>query len=518
MRLFTLLALLALCKISTAQNQVPVISNLNLSVGSGQVTVTYDLADNENNTCDVKLLLSVDGGQTYIASAGTITGDVGFPVSTGTGKQIVWNYDTVSNVYAYAIRLVADDRQVPTVQQLVDMVDSVRLRNDLQFIQGIRHYLTDSAHLQHVRDTIEHRFASNGLETRRQNFTKAGYLGQNIIGRKPGLGKESKTYIIDAHFDSVDDAPGADDNGSGVVGVLEALRVLAPYNFNKTIRFIGFDFEETVGVSGTEGSYRYAQNEVPAWEDIEGVANFEMIGYYTDEPNTQQVPAGFNILFPDQYNQVVWDSSRGNFVVNVGDAESVAFNKAYDSLTQLHVPGLKIVSFNLPGDGFIAPDFRRSDHANFWDIDVPAVMLTDGANFRNQNYHTPYDTLGALNFTFMSNIVKSTVATIATLAELQHSSYKDIEINPVAIPKNNIDCEISLYPVPVKNMLYLQTGDCLDYNFNVRIMNLEGKILPVNTIKDKSITQITTDNLSAGVYFVVLETTKGYVVRKFMKE
>ena len=518
MRLLILSLVFGLHTIAYAQNLVPVISNFTAAVSGGQVDITYDLTDAENNPCDVKLLISANGGQTYLSKAGTITGDVGAAVTPGTGKQIVWNYDTVSNVYAYSLRLVADDRQLPDIQDIVDAVDSNRLRADLEYVQGIRHYSANPTHLEEVKDTIEYRFTEAGLETRKQDFTKAGYLGQNVIGRKPGLGKEDTAFIVDAHFDSVDDAPGADDNGSGVVGVLEALRVLAPYNFSKSIRFIGFDFEETVGIGGTEGSIKYCQTELHTWEKLQGVANFEMIGYYTDKANSQQVPTGFNILFPNEYNAVAADSFRGNFLCNVGDSESEAFNRAFDSLSQIYVPNLKVISLILVANGFLAPDFRRSDHANFWDRDVPALLLTDGANFRNLDYHTPNDTLGVLNFTFMSNIVKATVATIATLAGIQHSSFADIDLAPLSVPRNNLHCDVQLYPVPVKSVLSVTTGDCFTGSYTLRLLNVEGKEVFSKTVTEKNNAEVLIDKIPAGIYFAVLESRNGSVVRKFTKE
>jgi hypothetical protein len=516
MRLFTCLLVLCLFEFANAQNQVPLISNMTATVSGGQVIVTYDLSDAESNSCEVRLLISSNGGQTFISRAGTITGDVGFPVTPGTGKQVIWNFDTVSNVYAYSLRLVADDRQVPNIQDIVNAVDSNRLRSDLEFVQGIRHYSANPAHLEAVKDTIESRFMASGVATRKQDFTKANYLGQNVIGNKAGLGKEDTSFIIDAHFDSVDDAPGADDNGSGVVGVLEALRVLAPYNFTKTIRFIGFDFEETVGIAGTEGSYRYTQTEIPSWEEIQGVANFEMIGYYTNEPNTQQVPSLFNFIYPTEYNALVADSFRGNFIANVGDGESVAFANAYRDYSAQYVPNLKVTTLIVSGNGLIAPDFRRSDHAWFWDLDVPALLLTDGANFRNHDYHTPNDTLGKLSFTFMSNVVKGTVATIASLAGIQHSSFTDFHLGPLSLPKNTLECDVTLFPNPVKSSLSVNMGGCFEGSFTAQIFDMQGRIAIASTLSGKTI-EISTEALPQGVYFAVFQNKQGSIVRKFIK-
>jgi len=303
----------------------------------------------------------------------------------------------------------------------------------------------------------------------------------------------------------VDDAPGADDNGSGVVGVLEALRVLAPYNFARTITFIGFDFEEVVGLSGIFGSLKYVQSEIPEWETIDGVVNFEMIGYYDSAPNSQTVPTGFNQLYPDVYAELQADSFRGNFIVNAGDAESEAFTYAFDSLAGVYVPDLSVMSLILQLNGIIAPDFRRSDHANFWDIDVPALLITDGANMRNPYYHTPADSLGTLNFTFMSNVVKAAVATIAELAGIQNSDFIDADILPSSIARSNSICPLAVLPNPSKAKFELDPGNCFGVVTEVKCFSAEGNVVvPKNLQKNGKTVWLDLSDQAQGIYFVQL--------------
>ena len=506
-----------------AQNQAPVISNLHVDVpfNANYANITFDVSDAENDDLDIKIEFSNDGGNYFVVQTGTTGGDLGFPISPGNNKLITWQFDTISNIYAYSVRVIADDRQVPSIQELVDAVDSNRLRNDLTMLTaGIRHYQANPTHLEAMKDTIESRFQQAGLQTERQAFERpstGGYIGHNILGRKPGLGEEAKTYYVDAHFDSVEDGPGADDNGSGVVGFLEVLRVLAPYQFTRSIRFIGFDFEESVGVIGTYGSLQYTSGQIPAWEEIKGVANYEMIGFYSETPNAQQVPTGFNFLFPNQYATLQADSFRGNFVVNVGDTESEEFELAYDSLTRIYVPNLKVISLTLPGNGLIAPDFRRSDHANFWDINAPAIMLTDGANFRNLDYHTINDTLGKLNFGFMANIVKGTVATIATLAGIQHSSYADADIFPSSIPKASMNCPVNLFPNPNHGKLHIDLGTCFSSKVMVEVFDTGGKVVWQKSIPAAN-ADLDLSSLPPGCYFITLQADSKTMVKKLVLE
>ncbi len=491
-----------------AQNAPPVITSILVQFESStnELVVYYNLQDTENDNIDITFLLSDDGGATYLTEPANATGHVGFPIAPGTGKQIRWNIGSINDIFNYSVRLVANDRQTPGIETLVAQVDSNRLLTDLQMIEGTRHYQANPTHLEEIKDTIEDRFERAGLQTRRQDVVAGGYTGHNIIGRLPGLGNEAITYIIDGHFDTVDDAPGADDNGSAVAGVLEALRILAPHNFEKSITFIGFDFEEAVGLFGLNGSRDYVQSGRLPYETVEGVINFEMIGYYSNEVNTQTLPTGFGTLFPTATATVTADSFRGNFITNVGDTESEMLWGAYDTAIARYVPNLKSVSLLVSGDGLLTPDLRRSDHAPFWDDDVPALMLTDGANFRNPNYHTPNDTSGSLNYTFMSRVVAASIATIAELAGWQNSTYKDASIFPAGIEGIQSSCTIEVSPNPSEGELTIQIGSCFRKATTLSLYAMDSKLIlkRQENQTNSEITLILPPDLQNGLYFIIL--------------
>lgn len=423
LRFFPTFCICLLTHFACGQNQRPEVSNISVEVDTANQTVlfTFDLEDAENDELEVQLRVSADDGLTFLVSVDSLEGDVGYPVTPGSQKQVTWHYDpNLLNLgpgqLLYA-RIIADDRYEIDIAAVVAEVDSARLLSDLMWLQGIRHRIADPAHLSNVRDSIEQRFHQNGLQVEVQEFSYGNYSAANYNGRISGLKEEANTYIIDGHFDSVQNSLGADDNGSATIGMLEAMRVLSGYRFSKSIRFLGFDLEE----SGLVGSIKYVNEGIKDYEVIDGVFNFEMIGYTCDEPMCQSVPFGFNLLFPDAYSELEDMEFRGAFINNVANTNSVTLMGAFNDYAAQYVPDLPVVSFAVPGNGLIAPDLRRSDHAPFWDANIPALMLTDGANFRNPNYHTPGDSLETLDFSFLTNVVKATIATVAELADIQHA-------------------------------------------------------------------------------------------------
>src|SRR5215213_9001123 len=69
----------------------------------------------------------------------------------------------------------------------------------------------------------------------------------------------------------------------------------------------------------------------------------------------------------------------------------------------------------VPFCGRILPDTRRSDHASFWNLGYPAVMVTDTANMRNPHYHRPSDCIETLDLDFLTSVWRGLTAGLATL-------------------------------------------------------------------------------------------------------
>ncbi len=502
-----------------AQNQVPVVSNLSLDFDESTkiLTATYNLFDAESESMDIHFLVSDDGGISYLLNTSNAIGDVGAGILSGIDKNISWDASTLLTGNGdYRVKIIADDLFEINIQEIVDQVDSNRILANLEFIEGIRHRNVNAGHLEAVKDTIEQRFVDASLETVREDFLFANYTGQNIVGRLEGTNHSDTTYIIDGHFDSVATSPGADDNGSAIAGLLEVARVLAPYRFNKTLRFIGFDLEE----EGLLGSLNYTAEDISVSETIKGVFNLEMIGYYTEEPNSQSFPTGFEILYPDVQAELIADEFRGNFITNIGDQNSIALMTAYEAAAANYVPDLKVISLAAPESWIVlTPDFGRSDHAPFWLTDIPALMITDGSEFRNPYYHTANDVLETLDFTFMSKVVKAVVGAVIDEAGIQHSSFEIADFSVLTSDKKTLACGLSISPVPTDNELNLYFENCAFAKLDVQIFDSLGKlVLTKNASPSSSASlKLNLDQLESGLFLLRISNGEQSLSRKIVK-
>lgn len=490
----------------SAQNALPEIDRLTASLDQATrtLTITYDLTDSDDTEVEVTFLVSDDEGRTFSLATENATGDVGFPVAPGMGKTISWDTDgRLTGTGDYRIELVADDRYEIDIQTIVDQVDSNRLRGNLEFMSGIRHFREGPVQLAAVKDSLERAFRAAGLATSRQPVPFGNYTGENIIGDLAGTSRPDQVYIVDAHFDTVEESPGADDNGSGVAGVLEALRVLAPYRFQRTLRFIGFDLEEV----GLVGSRRYVRNDIPATDTIAGVFNLEMLGYYTEEPNSQTFPFGFELLYPELLAEIEADEFRGNFIINVGDPNSAALLNAYADAAVRYVPDLKVASMLTPENWqTLTPDFGRGDHAIFWRSNIPALMLTGGANFRNPNYHTPADLVETLNFTFMHRVVKAVVGAMASEAGILHATAATADFSVSTGTNAPLDCAFQLTPQPADDHLQIRFGACAHPALDLALFDAAGRRVRDLSLRPTSgsLVELDLNDLAAGVYFLRL--------------
>ncbi len=492
-----------------AQNAPPTvtITSVQLNEGAGTVTILFDLIDMEQ-TVQVNFRVSMDEGITFLPEPLDLSGDVGTEISVGTGRSITWNYGELPNIHSATVQVIAIDSTTPDIASMADQVDPDQLMQRLEQIAIPRHHISAPQGLQAVRDSLFTSFEDLGLQTSTHTASYSGAQADNILGRKPGYIDPARTYIVDGHYDAVPGSPGADDNGTAVAATLEIARILSQYQFKNSLRFIGFAFEE----EGIVGAEQYVQNGIAAWEEINGVLNMEMIGYYSDEPNSQTMPAGFNLLFPVAQAELEANEFRGDFLTVVGNAASEQLNNSFVQAMDQYVPQLKRIPLSVPGNGQIAPDLRRSDHAPFWDAGIPALMLTDGSNYRNPNYHLPSDLPATIDIAFFTNCTKAVLAAAALLAEPINAGMDEYSLSElVGIHDHDraFPCTALVHPNPAQEVINLQLGNCSGERIIAELFDLKGKKITGKEIHADGSDQshsIPINGVPAGTYLLVLRS------------
>jgi hypothetical protein len=255
---------------------------------------------------------------------------------------------------------------------------------------------------------------------------------RNYIVDLPGTDLAAEVLILGAHYDAVPLSPGADDNATGVAALLEIARTLKDTPRRRTIRLVFFTLEEV----GLHGSVQYVLSKRADWfpasaptpapaagdtpatptppkEKLVGMVSLECLGWFSDAAGSQTNPipkvAGVPVL-----NLKVPDA--GNFIGLAGISKHREFSQRLIKEMQAAEPDLPILAADLLP--IAPPDFLRSDHAPFLLAGLPAVMLTDTANFRNPNYHKPTDTPDTIDMPRFSKVVRAVTAAARAIAEM----------------------------------------------------------------------------------------------------
>lgn len=251
---------------------------------------------------------------------------------------------------------------------------------------------------------IARRFAELGYEPVRQTYVAEGVPSSNLEVVVPGDQRASEIVLVGAHYDTVRGSPGADDNASGVGGLLEIARAMRGTRCARTVKLVAFVNEEPPFFYwGEMGSRVYARAARARGDDIRLMFSLEMLGCFDDAPGSQSYPPLLGAFYP----------KAGNFIGFVSNLRSrralreavAAFKAASDfPVESLAGPAL------LPGVSW-------SDQISFWREGYAAMMVTDTAFYRYPHYHGATDTPDRLDYARMARVVEGLAKMIRSLAD-----------------------------------------------------------------------------------------------------
>lgn len=233
------------------------------------------------------------------------------------------------------------------------------------------------------RATIENRqeartyllsvLSSFGLEGKRHAYGTAG--GENIYAVISSGRPTAEIIVLGAHYDSVQRAPGANDNASGTAAVMAVAKAMAATkNRTRDLMIVFFDEEER----GLTGSRAFAQ-------------------WLKDENR--------NVVAVHTIDQAGWDQNKNR---------AVEIELPYDGAVQLYEAAVKTLGVNIP---IFTTTESGSDHSAFRRLGFAAVGVTEEYrhNDTTPHIHRATDTFDTIDFEYLASTTKLIAEVMRTL-------------------------------------------------------------------------------------------------------
>lgn len=294
--------------------------------------------------------------------------------------------------------------QLPPLQQEEITLQNL-LQQDIQKIAveiGARN-VSQYDKLNATKDFLETALIQSGYRVNQQEYKIDDKTYYNLEVEKVGIEHPNEVIVVGAHYDSAFMSPGANDNGTGAVAVLELARIFSKTSTKRTIRFVEFTNEEPPFFwTENMGSLVYAK-QIDQNTKIVAMLSLETMGYFSDTIGSQKYHFPLNLFYPNQ----------GNFIGFIGNLNSGDLVRKSISLFRRHAQfpseGASLPSW-IPGVGW-------SDQWSFWQQGYKGIMITDTAPYRYPYYHTIDDTFDKISFDSLTRVVSGLVEVISDLAE-----------------------------------------------------------------------------------------------------
>ena len=315
---------------------------------------------------------------------------------------------TIALLAAVAISFVAQPFVTP-ISSTPEEIDTAKLKAHVKYLSTDVHPRSSSnfSNLEKAGQYVFDELKATGAPVEVQEVKVKGKIYKNFIARfGPSTGP---LLVIGAHYDADGHSlrnwkpkgmstPGADDNASGVAGLLELARLLSKKPQSRSIELVAYTLEEDPHFGTQEmGSFRHARSLKESGREVQLMLSIEMIGYFADKANSQDYPApGMSTLYGD----------RGNFIALVGNLSNFGVIRRAKALMS-GATDLPVISCNAPSN---LQGIDSSDHLNYWNEGYPALMVTDTAYYRNPHYHRPTDTFDKLDYRRMAQVVQGVYA------------------------------------------------------------------------------------------------------------
>lgn len=381
------------------------------------------------------------------------------------------------HIYEHTYPVVASEN--PQIRALMDSVAIDSIEAYIEHLCSYHNRRYDSRYIWEVQDWLVSRYQAFGVDTvMLHDFPVPDSTietADNIIAVQWGAKTPQEFVVCGAHYDSWNDdgedpdtirSPGADDNASGVAGILETARLLSHYTFDRSIIYANWCAEEI----GLVGSAAYARDMAEQGMDIVGYFNLDMTGYLQEGSDIH-----VHLMYTTQ------DSTIADYVYG--------FSHTYFPDMPIHQDWLA---------------WGDSDYSSFNRNGYPAVHPFEDVRASSPYIHSRQDVLGlSVNSLEQSKrFTELNLGLVATLAGLQNHDVIE-----------NESITIALYPNPAKESVTILADDELQH---VTVINLIGQSLAHNVVRENNKYVLDINQFPSGIYLLKISTKRGTATQRLV--
>jgi hypothetical protein len=373
---------------------------------------------------------------------------------------------------------------IPYYGSIVEQCSQTNITTNLIEYQNLGLKKRGTPALQNTLDWLKNKYLSYGYTASQLQEDEYTYVGstaicKNLILTKVGTLYPNTYLIVCGHYDSTG-GTGTNDNGSGLVSILEIARLLQNIPTEYSIKFINFSGEED-GLKGSQHFVSSIVNGTTPKMDIRLVFNLDEVGgvagmtndTITCERDTSNSPSTNNALSSTMTNELM-------ACVTLYSPLSAYLSYAYASDYMSFQSNNEIIT------GFFETNETSHKHTN-----TDLLIYMDPV----YNYNVAKAAIGAtMHF-----------AKAATSALLNESFQNDYQV--------------SFYPSPAKDTLNINMGVIIDTAYTFSLIDTQGKEVLHKQIENALLIEsIPLEGLSGGIYLAVLQTSTKKITKKIIIE
>lgn len=373
---------------------------------------------------------------------------------------------------------------IPYYASVVQQCSQANITNNLTSYESLGLKRRGTTSLQNTFDWLKNKYLGFGYtasQIQEDSYTYSGSPSacKNLIVTKIGTLYPNTYVIVCGHYDSIG-GTGTNDNGSGLVSILETARLLRTIPTEYSIKFINFSGEE----DGLKGSQHYVStivNGTTPKMDIRLVINLDEVGGVAGMEN----------------NTITCERDQSNNP-STNNALSATMTDELMTCVELYSPLNTNLSYAYASDYM---SFQSNNEI------ITGLFETNETTHK----HTNSDLLIYMDPVYNYNVAKATIGAVMHFAVAATSTLGEDQFAN--------ENQVSFFPSPATDSLNISLGSLNETKYNFSLVDLQGKVVLEKHVENASLIEtISLQGLSKGMYLAVLQTDTKKVTRKIIVE